>query len=257
MTTESPELARRAIVDRVSGVQNKNVLSLIYSFLSEEGKVSNYTSNQNGIFFNLSKLPDDTIEKLTEILDQTDKHMAEYGQIETERKNLLSIVSKSLKREKEEEIKASERNEDTQVVLKTPQTKPKSKKEPELEEDDYDNQMKRYLRKPVYKGSLARIDKILRKRKSSSSAASQSFNKRIFSRGDDCGPNEENLDIVIEEDPDFGHEDEIEVEEVLDDFEEDLELEEEPESEVEDDDLESVDNDDDPEVDLQIELDFD
>jgi len=223
---------RREIVDRVANIQNKNVLTLIYSFLSDEGKSSNFTSNQNGIFFNLSKMNDDTMTKLIEILNKTDKYMAEYGQIETQRQELMSTLKKE-KNEDEECKQKSPSLPSVSPLVPSPQKSEKKKKNNNnnvaIEPDDYDSLMKMHLKKPVYKGACGRIDKILRKRKSNSSSRSNNI-RRIMSRSSHNDETEEDQ-----------ADDEVEVE--GDDLEEEVEVDD---LEIIQEEVEGDDDEDDP-----------
>lgn len=79
---------RKKLINKFSQIKEKKVLCLLYEVVREDNE-KNISQNKSGIYFNLNKLNDDSIEKIVNILDEYDK------KLEIEKKDLEDKLKKS------------------------------------------------------------------------------------------------------------------------------------------------------------------
>jgi len=100
---------REKVSSRVKKVKDKKFLIKIFNILNKELK-NNYTENNNGIFFNINKLSNGSIEKIIKILDQYSLNnlkselKIDYSQYSVDNNSSLSEFSKHRLSNKEKNI---------------------------------------------------------------------------------------------------------------------------------------------------------
>lgn len=100
---------REKLSSRVKKVKDKKFLIKIFNILNNELK-NNYTENNNGIFFNINKLSNVSIEKIIKILDEytlknfKNELKIDYSQYSVDNNSSLSDFSKHRLSNKERNI---------------------------------------------------------------------------------------------------------------------------------------------------------
>ena len=63
---------RKKLLEKINGIKEKKILISILKIVKEEDE-NGYSQNKSGIFFNLNKLCDNSIESISDIIEKYDK----------------------------------------------------------------------------------------------------------------------------------------------------------------------------------------
>lgn len=64
MIRQYDTLFRKNLKDKISKVSNKEQHKIIYQLIVDDLSINKITKNNNGIYFNINKLTDETISKI-------------------------------------------------------------------------------------------------------------------------------------------------------------------------------------------------
>lgn len=174
---------RQVLIERVASIQSKPVLGLLFNELQSTPS-STFSRNTNGVYFNLSKYSDAFIQRILGILDDIDSHQAQYDKLSCELEMLRSIVSRKPMTDKERELPHPSKFATTSITASNDNDAPIQNQADEI--GDHNGQsihlrgtmMMPSTKKPNYKGVYGRLDKILRRRKSSQNKAIRRVSQR-------------------------------------------------------------------------------